>query len=80
MHEDSVVLGSTNPVYSETFSFKADPAELDTASLSLTVLQDTEGHSKPAPDPRGCGNRPRGLLSIQTAWALRRALCFCPVP
>ncbi|KAM5322297.1 LOW QUALITY PROTEIN: synaptotagmin-15 [Glossophaga mutica] len=39
----SVVLGSANPVYSETFSFKANPAELDTASLSLTVLQDTEG-------------------------------------
>uniref|UniRef100_A0ABI7WNB1 C2 domain-containing protein n=1 Tax=Felis catus TaxID=9685 RepID=A0ABI7WNB1_FELCA len=39
----SAVLGSANPVYSETFSFKADPAELDTASLSLTVLQVTEG-------------------------------------
>ncbi|KAJ8795131.1 hypothetical protein J1605_018718 [Eschrichtius robustus] len=37
------VLGSANPVYSETFSFKADPAELDTASLSLTVLQRAEG-------------------------------------
>ncbi|XP_007458433.1 PREDICTED: synaptotagmin-15 [Lipotes vexillifer] len=39
----SAVLGSANPVYSETFSFKADPAELDTASLSLTVLQRAEG-------------------------------------
>ncbi|XP_057591867.1 synaptotagmin-15-like [Hippopotamus amphibius kiboko] len=39
----SAVLGSTNPVYNETFSFKADPAELDTASLSLTVLQSAEG-------------------------------------
>ncbi|XP_069876880.1 synaptotagmin-15 isoform X2 [Dipodomys merriami] len=39
----STVLGSINPVYNETFSFKADAAELDTASLSLTVLQDTEG-------------------------------------
>ncbi|XP_036079647.1 synaptotagmin-15 [Rousettus aegyptiacus] len=39
----SAVLGSANPVYSETFSFKADPTELDTASLSLTVLQSTEG-------------------------------------
>ncbi|KAI4529241.1 hypothetical protein MG293_020489 [Ovis ammon polii] len=38
----SAVLGSTNPVYSETFSFKANPAELDTASLSLTVMQSTE--------------------------------------
>ena len=51
----SAVLGSANPVYSETFSFKADPAELDTASLSLTVLQVTEGESKAAPAPRpGC--------------------------
>ncbi|XP_054436474.1 synaptotagmin-15-like [Pteronotus mesoamericanus] len=39
----SAVLGSTHPVYSETFSFKADPTELDTASLRLTVLQDTDG-------------------------------------
>uniref|UniRef100_F6YAN6 C2 domain-containing protein n=1 Tax=Equus caballus TaxID=9796 RepID=F6YAN6_HORSE len=39
----SAVLGSTNPVYSETFSFKVDPAELDTASLSLTVLQNAGG-------------------------------------
>ncbi|XP_043780779.1 synaptotagmin-15 isoform X3 [Cervus elaphus] len=39
----SAVLGSTNPVYSETFSFKANPAELDTASLSLTVLQSADG-------------------------------------
>ncbi|XP_059889460.1 LOW QUALITY PROTEIN: synaptotagmin-15-like [Delphinus delphis] len=39
----SAVLGSANPVYSETFSFKADPAELDTASLSLAVLQRAEG-------------------------------------
>ncbi|XP_052589922.1 synaptotagmin-15 isoform X2 [Peromyscus californicus insignis] len=39
----SAVLGSVNPVYNETFSFKADPSELDTASLSLTVLQITEG-------------------------------------
>ncbi|XP_008582837.1 PREDICTED: synaptotagmin-15 [Galeopterus variegatus] len=39
----SVVLGSINPVYNETFSFKANAAELDTASLSLTVFQSTEG-------------------------------------
>ncbi|KAM5241375.1 synaptotagmin-15 isoform 1-T1 [Hipposideros larvatus] len=39
----SAVLGSANPVYSETFSFKAEPTELDTASLCLTVLQSTEG-------------------------------------
>ncbi|XP_021569080.1 synaptotagmin-15-like [Carlito syrichta] len=39
----SAVLGSVNPVYNETFSFKADAAELDTASLSLTVMQSTEG-------------------------------------
>lgn len=45
----SAVLGSANPVYGETFSFKADPTELDTASLSLTVLQSTEGDSKACP-------------------------------
>uniref|UniRef100_A0A8C3WJ91 C2 domain-containing protein n=1 Tax=Catagonus wagneri TaxID=51154 RepID=A0A8C3WJ91_9CETA len=39
----SAVLGSASPVYSETFSFGVDPAELDTASLSLTVLQNAEG-------------------------------------
>nr|XP_021491666.1 synaptotagmin-15-like [Meriones unguiculatus] len=39
----SAVLGSANPVYNETFSFKADTNELDTASLGLTVLQITEG-------------------------------------
>uniref|UniRef100_A0A8D1NEB1 C2 domain-containing protein n=1 Tax=Sus scrofa TaxID=9823 RepID=A0A8D1NEB1_PIG len=37
----SAVLGSASPVYSETFSFRVDPAALDTASLSLTVLQST---------------------------------------
>lgn len=42
----SAILGSVSPVYNETFSFKADPSELDTASLSLTVLQITEGDSK----------------------------------
>ncbi|XP_074856208.1 synaptotagmin-15-like [Carettochelys insculpta] len=39
----TAVLGSPNPVYNETFSFKADQTELDTASLSLSVLQSTEG-------------------------------------
>ncbi|XP_074814850.1 synaptotagmin-15-like isoform X2 [Natator depressus] len=39
----TAVLGSPNPVYNETFSFKADQTELDTASLSLSVLQSAEG-------------------------------------
>ncbi|KFP08835.1 Synaptotagmin-15, partial [Egretta garzetta] len=39
----AAVLGSPNPVYNETFGFKADPTELDTASLSLSVLQSLEG-------------------------------------
>nr|XP_019571674.1 PREDICTED: synaptotagmin-15 isoform X1 [Rhinolophus sinicus] len=39
----SAVLGSVNPVYNETFSFKAEPTELDTASLCLTVMQTTKG-------------------------------------
>lgn len=51
----SAVLGSTNPVYSETFSFKANPAELDTASLSLTVMQSTEADSKAAPSRSAWG-------------------------
>ncbi|XP_067996111.1 synaptotagmin-15 isoform X1 [Melanerpes formicivorus] len=37
------VLGSPNPVYNETFSFKVDQTELDTASLSLSVLQSAKG-------------------------------------
>ncbi|NWX96117.1 SYT15 protein, partial [Nothoprocta ornata] len=39
----AAVLGSLNPVYNETFSFKADQTELDTATLSLSVLQNIEG-------------------------------------
>ncbi|KAM8806435.1 synaptotagmin-15-like [Eudromia elegans] len=39
----AAVLGSLNPVYNETFSFKADQTELDTASLSLSVFQNIEG-------------------------------------
>ncbi|XP_066477487.1 synaptotagmin-15 [Tiliqua scincoides] len=37
------VVGSPDPLYNETFSFKVDQLELDTASLSLSVLQNTEG-------------------------------------
>lgn len=51
----SAVLGSINPVYNETFSFKADANELDTASLSLVVLQITEGDSKEGNGSRGHG-------------------------
>ncbi|XP_052654823.1 synaptotagmin-15-like isoform X2 [Harpia harpyja] len=39
----TAVLGSPNPVYNETFSFKADQTELDTTSLSLSVLQSIKG-------------------------------------
>ncbi|XP_017937083.1 synaptotagmin-15 isoform X1 [Manacus vitellinus] len=39
----AAVLGTPNPVYNETFSFKADQTELDTASLSLSVLQSIKG-------------------------------------
>ncbi|XP_025066764.1 synaptotagmin-15 isoform X3 [Alligator sinensis] len=39
----AAVLGSPNPVYNESFSFKTDQKELDTASLSLSVLQKAEG-------------------------------------
>ena len=76
----SAVLGSTNPVYSETFSFKAVPAELDTASLSLTVLQSAEGDSKAAPSLSAWDWAEEGLLCIQEAWTLWRELYgFCSV-
>ncbi|KAM5142277.1 synaptotagmin-15 [Mantella aurantiaca] len=39
----AVVLGTPNPVYNETFSFKLEQSELDTASLSLSILQNSEG-------------------------------------
>ncbi|KAM9326819.1 synaptotagmin-15 [Gastrophryne carolinensis] len=39
----AVVIGTPHPVYNETFSFKLDPSELDTASLSLSILQNVEG-------------------------------------
>ncbi|XP_057885307.1 synaptotagmin-15 [Melospiza georgiana] len=39
----AALLGTPNPVYNETFSFKADQTELDTASLSLSVLQSNKG-------------------------------------
>ncbi|XP_062436400.1 synaptotagmin-15-like isoform X2 [Rhea pennata] len=39
----AAVMGSLSPVYNETFSFKADQTELDTASLSLSVFQNIEG-------------------------------------
>uniref|UniRef100_A0A8C9DI27 C2 domain-containing protein n=1 Tax=Prolemur simus TaxID=1328070 RepID=A0A8C9DI27_PROSS len=42
----SAVLGSINPVYNETFSFKTDATELDTASLSLTVMQNLDGDKR----------------------------------
>lgn len=53
----SAAVGSANPVYNETFSFKADTNELDTASLSLLVLQITEGDSK----AWGMGSRGHGV-------------------
>ncbi|XP_014795825.1 PREDICTED: synaptotagmin-15 isoform X1 [Calidris pugnax] len=39
----AAVLGSPNPVYNETFSFKTDQTELDTTSLNLSVLQSIKG-------------------------------------
>ncbi|XP_048362235.1 synaptotagmin-15 [Sphaerodactylus townsendi] len=38
----SAVLESPNPLYNETFSFKIEQMELDTASLSLSVIQNGE--------------------------------------
>lgn len=79
----SAVLGSVNPVYNETFSFKADANELDTASLSLVVLQITEGDSKEGSGGRGHGAgamRSWGCLSCRQhsmatlQWSCPRAL------
>lgn len=44
----SAVLGSADPLYNETFSFKVDQLALDTASLNLSVLQNAaaEGDGK----------------------------------
>ncbi|XP_062989364.1 synaptotagmin-15-like [Elgaria multicarinata webbii] len=39
----TAVVGSSAPSYNETFSFKVDQLDLDTASLSLSVHQDAEG-------------------------------------
>ncbi|XP_054839307.1 synaptotagmin-15-like isoform X3 [Eublepharis macularius] len=39
----SAALGSPDPLYNETFSFKVDQQELETASLSLSVIQNGEG-------------------------------------
>lgn len=66
----SAVLGSANPVYSETFSFRADPVELDTASLSLTVVQSARGESKAAPPTPGCGGNGQ-RRSVQAVWTHR---------
>uniref|UniRef100_A0A8D2JIU3 C2 domain-containing protein n=1 Tax=Varanus komodoensis TaxID=61221 RepID=A0A8D2JIU3_VARKO len=38
----STIVGSPNPLYNETLSFKVGQLDLDTASLSLSVLQDAE--------------------------------------
>ncbi|XP_077206695.1 synaptotagmin-15-like [Paroedura picta] len=40
----SPVLGSSDPLYNETFSFKVDQIELDSASLSLSVIQNGAGN------------------------------------
>ncbi|KAJ7324337.1 hypothetical protein JRQ81_017357 [Phrynocephalus forsythii] len=39
----SAVIGSSDPLFNETFSFKAEQLDLDTTSLSLSVLQEAEG-------------------------------------
>ncbi|XP_073430953.1 synaptotagmin-15 isoform X1 [Dendrobates tinctorius] len=39
----AALLGTPNPVYNETFSFKLEQSDLDTASLSLSILQNAEG-------------------------------------
>uniref|UniRef100_A0A6J0TZP3 Synaptotagmin-15 n=1 Tax=Pogona vitticeps TaxID=103695 RepID=A0A6J0TZP3_9SAUR len=39
----NTVTGSPDPLFNETFSFKAEQLDLDTTSLSLSVLQEAEG-------------------------------------
>lgn len=45
----TAIVGSSNPLYNETFSFKVDQLDLDATSLNLTVLQ-------------GDGKQPMALL------------------
>ena len=42
----NTVTGSPDPLFNETFSFKAEQLDLDTTSLSLSVLQEDEGDGK----------------------------------
>uniref|UniRef100_A0A8D1NJV0 C2 domain-containing protein n=1 Tax=Sus scrofa TaxID=9823 RepID=A0A8D1NJV0_PIG len=74
----SAVLGSASPVYSETFSFRVDPAALDTASLSLTVLQSTGEDSKAAPSPPGCwgAGQTRGCMRSGSLDPLEEVVWF----
>lgn len=74
----SAVLGSASPVYSETFSFRVDPAALDTASLSLTVLQSTGEDSKAAPSPPGCwgAGQTRGCMHSGSLDPLEEVVWF----
>ncbi|XP_058044764.1 synaptotagmin-15 isoform X3 [Ahaetulla prasina] len=41
----TAIIGSSNPLYNETFSFKVDQLELDATSLSLSVLPGDETSS-----------------------------------
>ncbi|KAM6443706.1 synaptotagmin-15-like [Liasis olivaceus] len=41
----TAVIGSSNPLYNETFSFRVDQLDLDATSLSLSVLQGDETSS-----------------------------------
>ncbi|KAL7990304.1 hypothetical protein Chor_013734 [Crotalus horridus] len=41
----TAIIGSSNPLYNETFSFKVDQLDLDATSLNLSVLQGDETSS-----------------------------------
>ncbi|XP_013929591.1 PREDICTED: synaptotagmin-15-like, partial [Thamnophis sirtalis] len=41
----TVIIGSSNPLYNETFSFKVDQLQLDATSLSLSVIPGDETSS-----------------------------------
>ncbi|XP_022273331.2 synaptotagmin-15 isoform X17 [Canis lupus familiaris] len=73
----SAVRGSDCPVYSETLSFHAPPAELDAASLSLTVLQGAGAHGKAAPPGTRAHGAPHTVHPTQAGPGPRTQSAWC---
>nr|XP_055181812.1 synaptotagmin-15 isoform X1 [Nyctereutes procyonoides] len=73
----SAVQGSGCPVYSETLSFHVPPAELDAASLSLTVLQGAGAHGKAAPPGAWAHGMPHTVHPTQAGPGPRTRSSWC---